>query len=76
MAFYSGMMKLQRLQVLTMLAIVACYLSMPQLTYGLLDQAEYNSIYSQQLQEHHSIDDVGRFPFLMPNVRPKTVSEK
>lgn len=70
MAFYSGM-ALKRLQVLTILVVLAA-VSL-RLTYGILDEDEYNSIYSEQMREQLN-HEVGRFPFLMPNVRPKTVS--
>lgn len=67
---YSGMAFFKRLQVLTILFSV-CWL---KLTYGIIDDDEYNSIYNLQLQSEQN-HEVGRFPFLMPNVRPKTVSK-
>lgn len=66
---YSGM-AFKRLQVLTIVFIVWL-----KLTYGIIDDDEYNSIYNLQLQTEQK-HEVGRFPFLMPNVRPKTVSGK
>lgn len=63
----SGMV-VKRPQVLTLVLIVWL-----KLTYGIIDDDEYNSIYNLQMQEQQN-NELGRFPFLMPNVRPKTVS--
>ncbi|XP_075166835.1 peptidylglycine-alpha-hydroxylating monooxygenase [Haematobia irritans] len=69
MAFLNSGMARKRLQVLTFLAVLAvCCL---RLTYGILDEDEYNSVYREQMREQLN-QEVGRFPFLMPNVRPKT----
>ena len=64
----SGMV-VKRPQVLTLVLIVWL-----KLTYGIIEDDEYNSIYNLQMQEQQN-NELGRFPFLMPNVRPKTVSQ-
>ena len=70
MNVYSGM-AIERLQVLTFVLIVWL-----KLTYGIIigdNNDEYNSIYNMQLEAEQN-HEIGRFPFLMPNVSPKTVS--
>lgn len=57
--------------ILLVLVMFVSFAGLLQLTYGLVSDEYYNSVYNAQIQRPQ---EVGRFPLLMPNVRPKTVS--
>uniref|UniRef100_A0A1B0GC47 peptidylglycine monooxygenase n=1 Tax=Glossina morsitans morsitans TaxID=37546 RepID=A0A1B0GC47_GLOMM len=55
--------------ILLVLVMFVSFAGLLQLTYGLVSDEYYNSVYNAQTQRPQ---EVGRFPLLMPNVRPKT----